>query len=68
MQGTFDPALTFIYYYIRGLNPDCFYFENICLRLVIFYFYFYFFYFLFFGLFAISWPTPTAYGGSQARS
>ena len=26
-----------------------------------------FFFFFFFGLFTISWPTPAAYGGSQAR-
>jgi len=26
-----------------------------------------FFFFFFFGLFAISWAAPTAYGGSQAR-
>ena len=28
---------------------------------------FYLFIYLFFGLFAVSWAAPTAYGGSQAR-
>ena len=34
------------------------------MNFIIFY---YFFYFYFFCLFAISWATPVAHGGSQAR-
>ena len=36
-------------------------------KLLLTVFFFFFFFFFFFCLFAISWATPTAYGGSQAR-
>jgi len=46
---------------LASSDPMCF------LSFFFLFFFFFFLFFFFFGLFAISWATPTAYGGSQAR-